>query len=590
MKSKDLLFQLSRMEHSLHDFSFEELTATEASFLKKSFESFKVNLEKKIFQPSQISSAHLEVPVELLEENTTTETRTQDVNMLIARVSHEIRTPLNGIIGFADLLKEDDQLNDKQQSQVSAIQKASFALLEIIGELLDYSKLSTGVERFEKVDFDFRSTVGDVKYLCETLISDKDIVLKTEIDPNIPRVLLGDPSKLTQILLNLVGNAIKFVEKGSILVKIEPKTTRNRTVFLEFIVEDTGIGIAKEHLEHIFDSFKQGRPDTFVKYGGSGLGLNIVKKIIENLGGRIKVSSVLGEGSKFTFSIPYQIGKLTPVSKQKSTSSPNSEKERVADLDILVFEDNTLNQRLVEQQLQSWGCRAYITDDAEQGLRLLENKKIDIVLMDLKMPVLNGFQVSRLIRGHEMENVKNIPIIAISADFSEDDKKRCELHQINDFLLKPYRTDELLTKLIKNRKKMNRTLHVESTTINPSAKNHMPDQQVNLSFILEECMGQVSLLEELVTLYKQNALEFIGASRIHLKNNDIEQLQFAAHKLKAGLKMMQSHGLHAIIEQIQNCCKTNADVKHLEFLFNCFVEEYPKVEKAIDAQMNVLKA
>lgn len=590
MKAKDLLSQLSRMEQSLHDFSFEELTSNEATELKNTFKSFKKNLENKIFQPSAstpfTTPNDLPVAPELLKKAAS---ENIDSSMHIARVSHEIRTPLNGIIGFTDLLREDDDLNTRQLDQVNAIQKASYSLMEIINELLEYSKLSIGTETFESIDFNFRNVLGDVVYLCNTLVSEKNVKLNVSIAKNIPEVLFGDPSKLTQVLLNLIGNAIKFVAKGNINVLVKGRKTKRNKIVLECAIADTGIGISEENLKHIFDSFKQAEATTQIKYGGSGLGLAIVKQIIELLGGQIGVTSELGVGTTFEFSIPYEIGDIENLDKASDSHFEISEKqiEAVRGMQILIFEDNLLNQKLIDQRLKAWGCNTYITDNHEYGLNILSKHKIDLVLMDLKMPGMNGFEVTELIRNFEKPNRQSIPIIALSADFSVQDKEKCNSYGIDDFIMKPYSSELLLQKLIGSKKTMNSSITISSKSINPDA---LIDESaiVNLSELLEECMGQLEILEELISLFKQNALEFIGNVKIHLMNSDSEQIGFSAHKIKSGLKMLQSTNLLGIVEQIQKCCHSDGDMKHLQFLYESFVDEYPKTEIAIDTEMDKL--
>lgn len=592
MSPKDLLSQLTRLEHTLNDFSFEELSAAEATRLKKSFQNFRVNLENKIFTPS--SSFGSATDINIQEDSTPEDSKKKDIqspsaDMLVAKVSHEIRTPLNGIIGFTDLLKE-DELTGKQLERVNAIQTASYSLLEIINELLEYSKLSAGLEQFESVDFNLNSVVDNVMYLCDTLITGKNIELITTIDKDIPKGLIGDPSKLSQILLNLVGNAVKFVEEGSIILSIELKKQRGNQVFLLFSIADTGIGISENNQEHIFDSYKQAEYDTQAKYGGSGLGLSIVKQIIDNLGGDISVSSKLGEGTTFRFMLPFQKGSIENSIKVASASGITTDNlKEVKGMHILVFEDNIINQKLIEQRLKSWNCKTYVTHNALYGLNLLETNQIDMVLMDLKMPDMNGFEVTQLIRNSKIKAINKIPIIAVSADFSYQDHEKCTQNRINDFILKPYSPDELLTKMVKNKNRMKTTLTFESHTINPAMEVYADATKINLSIILEDCLGQMDLLEELVMLYKQNALEFIGIVKLNLENEDLDEIAFAAHKIKSGLAMMQSKSLYTIVEQIQKICKTNGDRKHLGFLLNCLVEEYPLVENAIDKQIKALK-
>ncbi len=288
MKSKDLTYHLTDLESKLSNLSFEKLTTEEASQLKKSFNSLKSSLEEKFVgtitsntsqtyggEEADLERGHKKITSSQSAKNHPINTGEH----LVAKVSHEIRTPLNGIIGFTDLLQE-SELSEEQMQHVSAIQSASYNLMDIINELLEYSKLSAGLEHFESVNFNFYSLVRDVMYLCNTLIMDKEVKLEVDMDTKIPEMLVGDPSKLSQILLNLLGNAIKFVNKGDIHLKIQALKQNNKDIVLDFKIIDTGIGISEEHLEHIFDAFRQADHNTFKKYGGSGLGLSIVKQII----------------------------------------------------------------------------------------------------------------------------------------------------------------------------------------------------------------------------------------------------------------------------------------------------------------------
>lgn len=580
MKPKNLLSQLSELETTLNNFSFEELSADEATRLKKSFEAFKTHLEKRIWGE--------DIPLDQASKSESIKEKEQlqkAQEMLIATVSHEIRTPLSGIIGFADLLKE-GELTEDQQNKVNAIQSASNSLMDIINELLEYSKLSAGLENFEMLDFNFFSIIQDVVYLCNTLMLGKDVKLEVDVDKNIPENLIGDPSKLSQILLNLLGNSIKFVEEGEIMLKIKLLRQGEEKVVLDFIVTDTGIGISKEDLEHIFGSFKQANQQTFSKYGGAGLGLNIVKQIVDKLNGDIKVESTLGVGTTFKFSLPYTKVSSTVLSKSQPAEIFS---EEVKGMRILVFEDNELNQRLIERRLNSWGCKTYITENPIYGLNLLETNAIDIVLMDLRMPIMSGFEVTEKIRKSTKKEVAEIPIIALTADFTFDDKNECENSGINDFILKPFSPEELLSKLIKNKNDRQTSFNLKGSSDGNQVDQTVSDSSFDLNSVLEDCMGELEMLEELIGLYKKNALEFIGNVKMNLQDGDSEGVAFAAHKIKCGLKMMQTMELFSIVEQLNTTAKTTKDKNHMQFLLNRFVQEYPKTEKMIDEELRRLK-
>ncbi len=591
LKTKGLLTQLARIESTLNDFSFEELKSDEAKNLQKSFLSFKNNLEHKLFREAitadgiteSYENEHEEIAVNYQQDSL------EEAKKLIAHVSHEIRTPLNGIIGFTDLLKE-DKLSSLQMERVSAIQTASYSLLDIINELLEYSKISAGLEKFEIINFNFSGLIKDVIYLCNTLIVDKNINLHTKIDSRISKTLVGDPSKLTQILLNLIGNAIKFVETGEIFLGVELSERKGKNQLLKFTLKDTGVGISEEALKNIFDSFKQENHTTYLKYGGSGLGLSLVKQIIEKLNGDIQITSKLGVGTTFYFTIPYTEGDDSKIKESKAdNSSSRKGSQLIKDTNILVFEDNELNQRLIKQHLINWECNIFITADAKTGINILEKENIEVVLMDLRMPGKDGFEVSKLIRNSNMENVKKVPIIAVSADFSVEDKKQCATYGINDFVLKPYNPEELLLKIVKNKNTIKSAIDVP-TSMGVVHEDIDNQQSVDLEGVLEECVGEIEVLEELIVLFKGNAIEFIGLVRTHLNNEDIEQVGFAAHKIKAGLAMLKTKKLHSIIVEMQNVCKTNVEKKYVEELYERFLVEYPKTEIEIDKALKKIKS
>ncbi|MDC6405951.1 MULTISPECIES: hybrid sensor histidine kinase/response regulator [Maribacter] len=582
VQTENLLSQLKHLESSLSSFSFESLNAAEAASLKNSFRAFSELLEGKIQNPNSplpIAS----VGNEFNDKNSSAEGQRKETKF-IAHISHEIRTPLNGIIGFTNLLREDN-LSETQSKKVDAIHMASQNLMEIINEVLEYSKLSSGMEDFMSVDFNFHGLINDVIFLSQTLLVDKNIDLQLKIDSGIPGTLIGDPSKLSQILLNLLGNAIKFVEKGYIRLEVSLLKQDEEEYILEFSVADTGIGMSKEQLGDIFKCFKQADRHIYPKYGGTGLGLCIVRELVERQGGEISAESIMGEGSTFKFTMPLKKGSSQNIRKQTlSTVTGLKGKELLNGTKILVFEDNTMNQHLIKEQLDKWGCRVYVTSNADKGLGILRTQQIDIVLMDLKMPGLNGFQITELIRGDKY--LEKVPIIAVSADFTAKDEENCIATGINDFLLKPYTLDELLKKLLKAKKQ---GLPKESKALlKTGVITGNPATTVNLQGVLADCCGEIVVLEELIRLFKQNVYEFIGSAKIDLKQNKLKEIGFAAHKLKAGLKMLQLEKLVDIMIQMQASTEALDEIK-LRALFETFLQQYPEYEKQIDSAFAQIK-
>ncbi len=582
MKPKNLLNQLAELENALQNFSFEELSTEDAKRLKTSFDTFRRQLEGRIFG-EDLRSESTDFNKSQGAETDLTENREA---RLIATVSHEIRTPLSGIVGFADLLGE-SQLDQEQLNQVNAIRAASKNLMDIINELLEYSKILAGLEHFEKVAFNFTDLIQETVFLCQSLQQDKGIGFKLDKDPLIPAILVGDPTKLSQVLLNLIGNSMKFVEKGGISLNISLIKERESKVWIEFVVTDTGIGISEGDLNHIFDSFRQANQEIFSRYGGTGLGLSIVKQIVDKLGGELEVSSRIGVGSTFRFTVPYEKGSTI---EQPANLNAELSPQKVAGMQVLVFEDNLLNQRLIEKRLNSWGVLTDITENAYYGLELLEKKQFDMVLMDLRMPEMDGFEVTQLIRGHQQERLREIPIVALTADFTIEDKKECMDHGIDDYLLKPYSPEALLSIIVKNKKRNASVQRLDRIQDETSQTKNSQKALLDLKPALEDCMGDIHMLRELIVLYKQNALEFIGKVKIYLQQEDFTMIRDAAHKIKCGLAMMHTYKLHSIVEQIHDNCRTTQDIAALLVLYDQFVGEYTKVQKELDVEMDNLES
>jgi signal transduction histidine kinase/DNA-binding NarL/FixJ family response regulator len=578
LETKDLLDQLSQLENSLNDFSYQNLNSKEATSLKKSFSSFRSTLEQKIYEPN--------TPI-LENDEAALEGGDPKVNLFMAHVSHEIRTPLNGIIGFIHLMKEEG-LSETQMERALAIESASAYLMDIINEVLDYTKLSSGNESFKCVSFNIKGLVKDVLFLCRTLLLQKEVQLKYTIDPKVPQVLMGDPSKLSQVLLNLMGNAIKFVEKGHVHLTIAHEGQKDGFHQIQFCVEDTGIGFSKEQLPHVFESFQQVKTGFLQNDKGAGLGLSIVKQIINQQGGQISVASTLGKGTRFTFTIPYKNGSGQPLPHiANNTISLSLGKRLLNGTEILVFEDNLLNQRLIQEQLKKWGCKVFITEDLEEGLDILRLRPINLILMDLKMPKMTGFEVSRKIRSIPRDKGGAVPIVALSADFTGQDKEQCQSAGINDFLLKPYTLEELFTKVVRHKKEA----YLPKESINLLQQpviEHYNIDTINLDSLLEDCFGKVDMLEELIRLLKQNIYEFIGATKMSLEIEDYETIALAAHKLKAGLTMVHAYGLKDIVVQLEEHSKKKQR-EQVELLYHSFLRNLPSVETTLDCALTKLK-
>ncbi|WP_110355274.1 hybrid sensor histidine kinase/response regulator [Arenibacter sp. ARW7G5Y1] len=590
MKSNNLLNHLTNLEGQLNHFSFEELTSEEASLLKKSFMTFKYRLEEKVLGPkpivspsntnykdfeSAIGNKELSIPLKNRPK--------REEGRLLEKVGDEIRSPINGILETIDLLKEGD-ITAEQLTQLNSITTTSNNLLDIINELLEYTKLTSGREKFESIDFNFHSIIKDTIYLCNTLIINKDVNLEVDLDTEIPETLLGDPSKLSQILLTLIGNSIKLIDKGNILLKIKLRRQHTDYLVLDFEIRDLRTGNIKNDLKANVFNIEPNANDL-------GIGIAMVRGILQILNGSLATMATLEDGCAYKFTIPYKKGKQNKTSGYLLDSDSTTTTDKIIKgLHILVFEDNILIQKIIEQRLKNWGCTVYVTDNGLAGMDYLMEHKVDLVLMDLRMPVMNGFQITQIIRESNNDYIKSLPIVALTGDFTINDKIKCNALGIDDYILKPYSPDELLTTLCKY-KKDHRSKPVNESagelaqfTVNKEA------WKVSLADILEECMGEIDLLEELIGLFKQSMLDFIGRANVYIPEGNFNRLGFAAHKVKTGLSMMKADHLYSLVDKITIGCKTHRNLPEIGRLYDQLLLAYPMVEKAIDRELLFLKS
>jgi PAS domain S-box-containing protein len=377
---------------------------------------------------------------QLIDEKIKAETSTKSKQQFLANMSHEIRTPLNSILGFANVLLK-TELSNKQNDFVDAIKTSGNSLHVLINDILDLAKVDAGKMTFEKQPFEMNKSINAILHSFDLKIKEKNIQLISEYDIEIPQMLVGDSVRLNQIMLNLLSNAIKFTHKGKIILSIKIVNEEKENVNIEFSVIDTGIGIADDKINLIFNLFEQAEISTANSYGGTGLGLAIVKQLVEAQGGSISVNSKLGEGSTFGFVLPF--GK-TNMQKIEDVEIIKFDAE-VKTLRILVAEDVALNQLLIKIILSDFGFEYDIVDNGKLAIEKLQTNSYDVILMDLQMPEMNGFESTEYIR-KTMQN--NIPIIALTADVTTVDVDKCKAFGMNDYISKPINENQLYSKIV----------------------------------------------------------------------------------------------------------------------------------------------
>jgi signal transduction histidine kinase/CheY-like chemotaxis protein/ligand-binding sensor domain-containing protein len=364
----------------------------------------------------------------------------------LSTMSHEIRTPMHGVIGMIDLLLMEKPAKT-QLEKLNILRFSAENLLMLINDILDFNKMDSGNLELEKAGFNLKETLTNLKTGFKPAADQKDISLELYIDKHIPDILKGDRTRLAQIVNNLVANAIKFTEQGTVQIIAESITEADKQVLVGFTVKDTGIGIPSDKLEHIFEIFNQASSDTTRKYGGSGLGLSITKKLLEMMGSKIKLESTVGSGSEFYFEIWFDLSLQANEAGFEQTKIPpeNQDFKSLQGTRVLLVEDNMINVKVATQLLKKWNVEVDIAMDGEKAVEKFESGKYDLILMDLHLPGMDGFDATRIIRKKD----PIIPIIALTAAAVNEEKNKALNAGMNDFIVKPFKLQELYEKIVR---------------------------------------------------------------------------------------------------------------------------------------------
>lgn len=475
----------------------------------------------------------------------------------MANMSHEIRTPMNSILGFSDLLGK-TKLDKTQTEYLSAVKTSCSNLLNLVNDVLDFSKIEAGKLNIEKISFNLIETLDTLKIMFTPKADEKQLSFNVYKDPKTPKFIYGDPTRLNQILINLINNAIKFTKQGSVSLSIEVISVDKDTVEILFKIKDTGIGIAADKLDSVFERFNQGNTETTRIYGGNGLGLAIVKQLVEIQHGEINVKSKEGVGSEFYVKMAFSVSQ-EETSYEIQSSDNHLKILSQKTMRILLAEDHKLNQKLAITYLNNFGLDVDLAENGIEAIEKFKHKHYDLILMDIQMPFLDGYDASRQIR---QELKSDIPIVAMTANIMADEREKCLSVGMTDYISKPFKEIDLFN-IINN--------HIgNKTTINTNSSNQKNDIEntlISKEHLNSLSRGNAEFIKDIVQIFlNQNPKELIDLEHAILDKNYLS-IKSISHKMKTSVGFIGIQSLLPVLSKIEELAQKSEEIKQIELLF-----------------------